>query len=49
MVTFWTRTVFNPSVFPDRLELRLILAGASSNASDFATTLPSVNAALAQT
>ena len=48
-VTFWTRTIFNPSIFPDRLELRLSLAGAGSDTANFTTTLLSVNADLTQT
>ena len=48
-VTFWTRTIFNPSIFPDRLELRLSVAGTSSASADFATTLLSVNPDLTQT
>ena len=48
-VTFWTRTIFNPSIFPDRLELRLSLAGDTSDTSAFATTLVAVNPDLTQT
>lgn len=48
-VTFWTRTIFNPSIFPDRLELRLSLAGASTDAASFTTVLVSVNPELTQT
>ncbi len=48
-VTFWTRTIFNPSIFPDRLELRLSLAGAASGTANFTTTLVSVNPDLTQT
>lgn len=48
-VTFWTRTIFNPSIFPDRLELRLSVAGTSSASADFATTVLSVNPDLTQT
>ncbi len=47
-VTFWTRTIFNPSIFPDRLELRLSLAGAGSDTASFTTTLVSVNPDLTQ-
>ena len=52
-ISFWTRTV-SPETFPDRLELRLSLAGASTNAGatstsvgDFTTVLVSVNPTLA--
>jgi PEP-CTERM motif len=48
-VSFWTRTIFNPSIFPDRLELRLSLAGASGDTADFTTTLLSVNPDLTDT
>ena len=48
-VSFWTRTVFNPSIFPDRLELRLSLEGSSVATSDFSATLLSVNPDLTQT
>ncbi len=48
-VTFWTRTIFNPSIFPDRLELRLSVAGAGSDTASFTTTLVSVNPDLTQT
>ena len=46
---FWTRTVFNPTVFPDRLEARLSLAGTSSATTDFTSLLTAVNPALTQT
>lgn len=42
-VSFWTRTIFNPSIFPDRLELRLSLAGSDASTSNFQTLLVSVN------
>lgn len=42
-VSFWTRTIFNPSIFPDRLELRLSLAGSDPATSNFQTLLVSVN------
>ena len=49
VVKFWTRTV-SPSNYPDRLELRLSIAGASTNVGstetsvgDFTTILLSVN------
>jgi len=48
-LSFWTRTIFNPSIFPDRLEARLSLAGSSSATTAFSTLLVSVNPALAQT
>ncbi len=48
-VTFWTRTIFNPSIFPDRLELRLSRDGSSADTADFTTTLVSVNPDLTQT
>jgi hypothetical protein len=42
-VSFWTRTIFNPSIFPDRLELRLSLAGSDAGTANFSTVLVSVN------
>jgi hypothetical protein len=48
-ISFWTRTIFNPSAFPDRLELRLSTAGASGDTNDFTTALLSVNADLTDT
>ncbi len=48
-VTFWTRTVFNPSIFPDRLELRLSLDGSGTDPTAFTTTLVSVNPDLTST
>jgi len=48
-VTFWTRTIFNPSIFPDRLELRLSLAGSSTVTTDFSTVLVTVNPDLTAT
>ena len=48
-VTFWTRTIFNPSIFPDRLELRLSLVGSSTATADFSTVLVAVNAGLTGT
>lgn len=48
-LTFWTRTVFNPSVFPDRLEARLSLAGTSSATTDFTSVLTAVTPTLTQT
>jgi hypothetical protein len=48
-VTFWTRTIFNPSIFPDRLELRLSLAGGGADTASFTTLLVSVNPDLTQT
>lgn len=48
-LTFWTRTVFNPTVFPDRLEARLSLAGSSSATSDFTSVLTTVNPELTAT
>ena len=47
-VTFWTRAIFNPSIFPDRLELRLS-RGSSSNTSSFTTVLVRVNPDLTRT
>jgi len=47
-VTFWTRTIFNPSIFPDRLEVRLSLS-TGSDTSTFTTLLASVNPDLTQT
>lgn len=48
-LSFWTRTIFNPSIFPDRLEARLSTAGSSSTTTDFTTLLVSVNPALTDT
>ncbi len=48
-VSFWTRTIFNPSIFPDRLELRLSLAGNSAATPSFSTVLVAVNPSLSQT
>jgi hypothetical protein len=48
-VSFWTRTIFNPSIFPDRLELRLSLAGADAATTNFSTVLVAVNPNLTQT
>jgi hypothetical protein len=48
-LSFWTRTIFNPSIFPDRLEARLSTAGSSSSTADFTTLLVSVNPNLTQT
>ena len=48
-LSFWTRTIFNPSIFPDRLEARLSLAGSSSASTDFTDVLVSVNPLLSQT
>lgn len=48
-LSFWTRTVFNPSIFPDRLEARLSLAGSTSVTTAFTTLLLSVNPNLTQT
>jgi hypothetical protein len=48
-VSFWTRTIFNPSIFPDRLELRLSIDGSSTDTTAFTTTLVSVNPELTQT
>ena len=48
-LSFWTRTIFNPSIFPDRLEARLSTAGNSSATTDFTTLLLSVNPDLTQT
>ena len=48
-LTFWTRTIFNPSIFPDRLEARLSTAGSSSATTSFSTLLVSVNPNLTQT
>ncbi len=45
-ITFYTRTVNNPSSFPDRLRLVLSTNGASTAASDFSTILVSVNEGL---
>jgi PEP-CTERM motif len=47
-VSFWTRTIFNPSIFPDRLELRLSL-GSGADTASFTTLLVSVNPELTQT
>lgn len=48
-VTFWTRTIFNPSIFPDRLELRLSLSGSSTETADFSAVLVAVNPDLTAT
>lgn len=48
-VTFWTRTIFNPSIFPDRLELRLSLSGGSTETAEFGTVLVTVNPDLTAT
>jgi hypothetical protein len=42
VIKFWTRTVIE-SFFADQLRLKLSLAGASTSASDFTTTLLTVN------
>jgi hypothetical protein len=42
VIKFWTRTV-DVQTFADQLRLKLSLAGASTNASDFTTTLLTVN------
>ncbi len=44
-INFFTRTVTAPA-FPDRLLLRLSLAGASTTSSNFSTTLVTVNGGL---
>lgn len=48
-VTFYTRTIFNPSIFPDRLELRLSLSGSSTATADFGAVLVAVNPDLTAT
>jgi hypothetical protein len=45
LISFWTRTV-NAPAFPDRLQLRFSLAGASTNAADFSTVALTVNPTL---
>jgi PEP-CTERM motif len=56
VISFWTRTEVNPAAFPDRLELRLSLSGASTNVGssdssvgDFSTVLLTVNSGLTTT
>jgi hypothetical protein len=41
-LSFWSRTVANPE-FPDRLEIRLSTAGASTNPADFTVVLGTIN------
>ncbi len=43
-ISFWTRTA--GTVFPDRLQLRMSLNGASSDAADFSTLLVDINPTL---
>ena len=48
-VTFWTRTVFNPWAFPDRLELRRSTDGRNADTAAFTVALLSVNPNLTPT
>jgi hypothetical protein len=45
---FWSRTVSSPA-FPDRLEIRLSTAGASTNPADFTVVLGTINPNLVAT
>lgn len=56
VLTFWTRTTVNPSAFPDRLQVRLSTAGASTDVGtlatdvgDFTTLLLDINPTLTST
>lgn len=42
-IKFWTRTVANPAVWPDRLFLKISTSGASKNPTDFGAPIVSVN------
>ena len=48
-VTFWTRTVFNPSAFKDRLELRLSTDGSNADTAAVTVTLLSMDPNLTPT
>lgn len=55
-LSFWTRTVFNPATFPDRLQVRMSTNGASLNVGnlatdvgDFATLLLDINPSYSST
>jgi hypothetical protein len=46
-LSFWSRTVADP-IFPDRLEIRLSTAGASTNPANFTVVLGTINPNLVQ-